>query len=116
MKKSFLIAGLIAGLTATNGYAVQSQGQSQEWYFFCPEGCTLVIATALNGDFEAHCMGADGNECNAKPDIELTRPTTTNFTSKTPKQKITTSARTATNAPNMVKKIVYEEIITDDAE
>jgi len=67
MKKSFLMAGLIAGLTATNGYAVQSNS-SIDIKLICPAGCHLMTTQA--GDhITAWCVSDTLNKDCGDPKI-----------------------------------------------
>ena len=66
MKKTFLIAGLIAVLTATNGYAVQSDGL--EVTLKCPAGC--VLQTSQYGEnFGAYCYNNTTHEYCTGPQV-----------------------------------------------
>ncbi|MBQ3784986.1 MAG: hypothetical protein II843_01160 [Alphaproteobacteria bacterium] len=123
MKKSFLIAGLIAGLTATNGYAVGSQ--TVVVTYTCHDGCQLITEAWYDGMIVARCKCSDGTVTDPKVSIENLNPspseiqqimsqsTLNQATIKNAKKTKKVSARVA-ETPKMVKKIVYEEIISDD--
>ncbi len=126
MKKTFLIAGLIAGLTATNGYAVQSQ--TVVVTFVCPPGCELYTSMSTSGYTYARC---DCGKFDTDPEVVIqdTQPSPSEIQNimgqsalnqaaiKDAKKMKTTSARVATISPKVVKKVVYEEIVKDnDAE
>ena len=119
MKKTFLIAGLIAGLTATNGYAVQSGTITVECK--CPEGCKCRAYTRPNGEQLFRCECLDFREPEPTPTFDIIHTMVANQDTgviqqsqinKPIKQK-KVSARVA-EMPKVTKKIVYEEIISDD--
>ena len=126
MKKTFLIAGLIAGLTATNGYAVGSQ--TVVVTYTCPAGCELNQFIRSDGTISAWCTCEYGQ---AEPRIsikdlapspskiqEVMNQSMLNQAAiKNAKKTKLTSVRAVAIPPKMVKKVVYEEIISnDDAE
>lgn len=123
MKKTFLIAGLIAGLTATNGYAVQSQYVVVT--YTCPEGCELYTSIDKDGFTIANCQCSDGTVTDPRISIKdltpshseiqqvMSQSTLNQAAIKNAKKQNKVSARVA-EMPKMVKKIVYEEIISDD--
>ena len=123
MKKTFLIAGLIAGLTATNGYAVGSQTVVVEYH--CPAGCELSTITRQDGTIFANCYCEDGTKVEPKITIEDLTPSpseiqqimsqsTLNQAAMKNAKKVNKVSARAAETPKMVKKIVYEEIISDD--
>lgn len=124
MKKTFLIAGLIAGLTATNGYAVGQQ-QTVVVTYTCPTGCELHTFVHQDGLTGAFCTCEDGTQVDPTVTIEDTAPSPSEIQQvmsqstlnqaaiKNAKKQNKVSARVA-ETPKMVKKIVYEEIISDD--
>lgn len=57
MKKTFLIAGLIACIGATNGYAQAQQGVTIS--YTCPDGCTLSTSTISGGNTSATCWRSE---------------------------------------------------------
>lgn len=123
MKKTFLIAGLIAGLTATNGYAVGSQTVFVT--YICPDGCELHTFVDNSGLTLAECRCSDGTVTDPRISIENLNPSPSEIQQvmsqstlnqaaiKNAKKRNKVSARVA-EMPKMVKKIVYEEIISDD--
>ena len=123
MKKTFLIAGLIAGLTATNGYAVGSQTVVVE--YDCPAGCELRTITRSNGTIIVRCDCEDGTEVEPTITIQDLAPSpstiqevmsqsTLNQAAMKNAKKVNKVSARAAETPKMVKKIVYEEIISDD--
>lgn len=123
MKKTFLIAGLIAGLTATNGYAVGSQAVHVT--YTCPDGCQLITEAWYDGMIIARCKCSDGTVTDPRVSIKnpapshseiqqvMSQSTLNQATIKNAKKVNKVSVRAA-ETPKMVKKIVYEEIISDD--
>ncbi|MFQ6727231.1 MAG: hypothetical protein ACLRFF_02635 [Alphaproteobacteria bacterium] len=123
MKKTFLIMGLIAGLTATNGYAVSSQTVIVT--YTCPDGCELSTHILQNGTTVAGCKCSDGTVTDPNVSTEdltpspseiqrvMSQSTLNQAAIKNAKKVNKVSARAA-EMPKMVKKIVYEEIISDD--
>lgn len=124
MKKTFLIAGLIAGLTATNGYAVGSQ--TVIVVYTCPDGCQLITDVSTDATTIASCECSDGtvtepsvsiNDLTPSPsEIQqvMSQSTLNQAAIKNAKKQNKVSVRSATVMPKMTKKIVYEEIISDD--
>ena len=129
MKKTFLIAGLIAGLTATNGYAVGSQ--TVVVTYGCPDGCELLTSGTWTdgngaGHLKVYCECPDGTTPDATVHIKDLAPTPATMQEvmsqstlnqaaiKNVKKTKTTSARAVTVSPKVIKKVVYEEIISDD--
>ena len=129
MKKSFLIAGLIAVIGVPDGYAIQSG--ALEITCTCTQGCTCMQVVMANGQAGFECdFCPDGVEPVPRPNIvvrdlqETSSPNSNNNNvaqqTSLNKQNITkkqnkVSARIA-EMPKVTKKIVYEEIISDDAE
>ncbi len=123
MKKTFLIAGLIAGLTATNGYAVQSQIVVVT--YTCPDGCELYTLVSEGGLTLAKCRCSGGTVTDPKVSIDdltpspseiqqvMSQSTLNQAAIKNAKKQNKVSARVA-EMPKITKKIVYEEIISDD--
>ena len=123
MKKSFLIFGIIGAILSTNGYAVQSQDVTVK--YTCPDGCELKSSIDSSGLTIAWCKCENG-EVDPKITIENIAPSSSEIREimsqsvlnqaaiKNAKKKKTTSARMTTVSPKVVKKIVYEEIISDD--
>ncbi len=123
MKKTFLIAGLIAGLTATNGYAVGSQTVVVN--YSCPDGCELYTSIYEGGGTVARCKCSDGTVTEPRVSIEnltpspseiqqvMSQSTLNQAAIKNAKKQNKVSARVA-EMPKITKKIVYEEIISDD--
>ena len=127
MKKSFLILGVFGAFLSTNGYAVQSQDMIV--IFTCPIGCQLSLQTYNStGDQVARCYCDDGSTIDPTIKIEDTSPSPATIQQvmnqseinqaaiKNVKKQNKVSARAAAISPKMVKKIVYEEIISDDVE
>lgn len=126
MKKTFLIAGLIAGLTATNGYAVGQQ--TVVVIYTCPTGCELHTFTHQDGRTGAFCTCEDGTRVDPTVTIENTAPSPSEIQQvmsqsvlnqaaiRNAQKQNKVSVRSATVMPKMTKKIVYEEIVSDDAE
>ncbi len=124
MKKIFLIAGLIAGLTATSGYAVGQQAVVVT--LTCPQGCELVM-TQAGEEFHdntlgttAYCKCPNGNQkptVTTKSALSLSDVQEVDQVAvKNTQKQNKVSVRSATVMPKMTKKIVYEEIVSDDAE
>lgn len=123
MKKTFLIAGLIAGLTATNGYAVGSQIVVVT--YTCPDGCELYTFVGNDGWTRASCNCSDGTVTDPSISIKdftpspseiqqvMSQSTLNQAAIKNAKKQNKVSARVA-EMPKITKKIVYEEIISDD--
>lgn len=123
MKKTFLIAGLVAGLTATNGYAVGSQAVVVT--YTCPDGCELFTIVDADGTTRAICTCSGGTVTDPKVSIEnftpspseiqqvMSQSTLNQAAIKNAKKQNKVSARVA-EMPKITKKIVYEEIISDD--
>ena len=123
MKKSFLIVGLIAGLTATNSWAVQSG--TLKVTCTCPEApgqwCTC-IDRIVNGEQNFYC-DCTPNAPAQTPNINIVDITTTGGDNSVIQQsqikpvkqkKINGVSARAAEMPKVTKKIVYEEIISDD--
>ena len=121
MKKSFLIAGLMAGLIATNGFAVQQQMVTV--VYTCPEGCDLIRESANGGSSsvsEYHCRRDHGYcsgptvtilDTSANPALQseitaqLQKQTKENVVKK--RQKVSSINRAA-------KKLIYKEVVFDE--
>ena len=123
MKKTFLIAGLIAGLTATNGYAVGSQ--TVVVTYDCPSGCELHSISHSDGSILVYCSCGNGTEVEPTITIkdyapspstirEVMSQSTLNQAAMKNAKKVNKVSARAAETPKMVKKIVYEEIISDD--
>lgn len=124
MKKSFLIAGIMGAILSTNGHAAQNVLVE----YTCPAGCYLDYA--IDGGGGATGAGTtyaicrevvDGytGVCRAggEPIVNIIYYTTgEGVLTVTPKKDKKTSARATTVLPKVVKKVVYEEIVEDDAE
>ena len=125
MKKSFLIAGLIAGLTTTSGHAVQSQVVVVK--VTCPENCTLVterpdssspntlgICDCPNGPVEPTVTIIEQSPSPDTIQQVISKSMLSQAAIKNAKKTNKVSARSAEVGPKVIKKIVYEEIISDD--
>lgn len=121
MKKVFLIAGLVACIGATNGYAAQSQVILVD--YTCPDGCNLATISRSDGTTIAECRCKDGRTVDPEVTIQNAKPSsrqiqqvmstsTLNQAVKEKKEKV--PVRAATIEPTMTKKIVYEEIVSED--
>ena len=124
MKKTFLITGLIVGLTATNGYALQSQTVVVK--VSCPENCTLVAERP--GSFSPNTLGiCDCPDGPVEPTVTITEQSPSPSTIQQVMNQSMLSQVAIKNAkkqnkvlvriaemPKVTKKIVYEEIISDD--
>ena len=122
MKKSFLIAGLLASIGATNGYAVQSGTLQVEC--ICPAGCMCHHNTYPNGEQHFYCGCWPEQDPAPSPTFNIIHMVANQDNGaiqqsriKSVKQKNSNrvSARSA-EMPKVTKKIVYEEIVSDDEE
>ena len=126
MKKSFLIAGLLASIGATNGYA-----QSEQFQVSCT--CPKADGQRCN------CKRSDSNGgrtywCDCIPAVPVQEPTLSfeyvanlnqgNVVQQSQIESIKPIKQKRANKvsvrvaemPNVTKKIVYEEVVSDDAE
>ena len=133
MKKSFLIFGALAAILSTNGFAVQSQ--TVVVTYTCPAGCELIpggISQTGSGISETGsasatpiCKCPDGDQ-NPTITIENTSPSTSEIQQVMSQSVLNQAAiknakklnavRAASVSPKMVKKIVYEEVVSDETE
>lgn len=125
MKKSFLIAGIVGAILSTNGHAVQAQGSTVD--YSCPSGCTIVVNLDRNGNYSVACVNCPAGTTDTKPVQKsvLSEDTVTIDQLSTPikqqlnpisskKPKLNKVSARAAETPKVTKKIVYEEIVSDD--
>ena len=123
MKKSFLIAGLIAGLTATNGYAVAQQ--TVVVVYTCPDGCELV---KNEGDSGFLGVGVDsalcvrGEEICGNPTVSILETSTNPALQseiaaqlqKQTKKSVGKKRQKVSSANRAAKKLIYKEVVFDE--
>ena len=129
MKKIFLIFGMAGCLSLLNGVNNANAVQSETVVvtYTCPAGCELSFSHHNDGATFAWCYTPGGEEC-ADPvvniSVEAISPVTpvvnatdlkpSKINNKVNSKKLNkTSARSA-ETPRMVKKIVYEQVVTDE--
>ena len=122
------MAGCLSLINGTNNAnAVQSEYTVVT--FTCPAGCELLFSHGDGGFTAAYCMGQNGDRCDdpivgieVVPDNAISPVTpVVNPTALKPnkmdkvnaKKSKKVSARSA-ETPRMVKKIVYEQVVTDE--
>lgn len=129
MKKIFLIFGMAGCLSLLNGVNNANAVQSETVVvtYTCPAGCELSFSHHNDGATFAWCYTPGGEKC-ADPvvniSVEAISPVTpvvnatdlkpSKINNKVNSKKLNkTSARSA-ETPRMVKKIVYEQVVTDE--
>lgn len=131
MKKYFYILTMAGCLSLING--INNAGAVQSDYvivtYTCPDGCELSFSHSSSGTSSASCNTPEGEKCD-DPSVDIAVFTDNAISPVTPvvnptalkpnktdkvnaKKSKKVSARSA-ETPKMVKKIVYEQVVTDE--